>query len=346
MPAHQCTALRAAHANCASPTTPVTLLRSKFVRGWPRHEIGGSVEVVDLLDALEQDYATDAHIALYASRNGRRLTTEALDRGLPIAMHAVAFDLDCPATHGSGVPAPESWRRDIRERVAALAADHPSPYYYETRGGARIVYRLPEATLLRTQEDARVWAQDYAITIAYVRRRYGIDADPSCADWQRLFRLPHVTRAGGVGPENWPTWGGPDMVIGQLRIGATTQDMRDARAASRAFGERPLPPFTGRAANGGTGLLYHLILARGDLGPPHGDGYIVRCPNEHNHSTGRAGDSSTLLYPPSDTQTLGAIHCLHSHCAALRAADWLAMFGDEEIARASRAAGLYARRRA
>jgi hypothetical protein len=318
---------------------PVTVVPTKYVRGWPRHELGGAAEVVDLLHALETDYSTDAHFAVYRTPNGRRLTGDALDRGLAVELHAVAFDIDCAATHGSSEPASNEWRKELRAKVVRMADHHPSPYYYETKGGARIVYVQHEPTTLRTQADAQKWSQHHAIAIAYLRRRYGIEADSSCRDWTRLYRLPRTVRTEGAGLENWPTWGVPGMSIGRLWIEATAEDVRAARAASKAFRERRIDSLQHCAADG-YGLLYHLIRARGDLGRKWGDGYIIRCPNEPAHSKGRTGDSSTVLYLPSRGHEVGAIHCLHAHCVDLTVRDWLASFDDSEIERARDAAGI------
>ena len=74
------------------------------------------------------------------------------------------------------------------------AAAHPNPYYYETRGGGRIVYVQAEPTVLRSQADAIAWRQEYAIAVAHLARVFGIVADPACSDWQRHYRLPRATR--------------------------------------------------------------------------------------------------------------------------------------------------------
>lgn len=324
--------------------TPVTVLPTKFIRAWPRHEIGGAVEVVDLIDALENTYPTDAHFAMYASPNGRRLSREALDREVAVEIHCIVFDVDCEATHGTPEPAPREWRKAQRDLVVRLAADHPDPYMYETRGGYRIVYRQGEPTVLRSQADAQRWAQDYSLAVAHLRRVYGIQCDPACQDWQRVFRLPHATRDGSGHPENYPAWGMPDWPIGELLIKATAEDMREARALTKAFGERRIESFT-PCTSDGLGLLYHALRARGDVIREHIDGaFVVRCPRERDHTAGRTGDGSTVLYPPAPGRELGAIHCMHAHCSGLGARDWLACFTDSELDAARGAAGIATRR--
>jgi hypothetical protein len=220
-----------------------------------------------------------------------------------------------------------------------LAGDHPSPYYYETRGGARIVHTQAEPSILRSRADALEWAQCYAIACAYLRRRYGIEADPSCADWTRLFRLPRATRDRAPRPENYPTLGTPGVEIGELYIRATREDMRAARESSKAFQERRGLDLT-HVPSDGMGLLYHLLRARDAVGRRHGEGWLIRCPNAAQHTAGRDWDSSTVLYPPSRDHEIGAIHCMHQHCCDLTIKDWLAMFSEAELDAARDAAGI------
>ncbi|MGC4088333.1 MAG: hypothetical protein QM756_10620 [Polyangiaceae bacterium] len=208
--------------------TAVTVLRHKFVRGWPRQAAGEGCMVLDLGEALSREYSEDAHFAAYYSPNGRRLTREAIDELGRVELTCIVFDVDGP-DHA----ADERWRRETRDKVQALAAEHPGLFYYETRGGARIVYRQEEPTVLRSQADANEWSRAYAIAIAHLERRFGIAADPACNDWQRLYRLPHATRDEGKSPENWPIWGNPRS-IGTLLLDAEPADVRRAQATSRA----------------------------------------------------------------------------------------------------------------
>lgn len=78
------------------------------------------------------------------------------------------------------------------------------------------------------------------------------------------------------------------------------------------------------------GLLYRLLLARGAILAPHVDGgHLIRCPNESAHSSGCTGDTSTVLFPPTPGG-IGAIHCMHGHCANMTARDWLQLFTAQE----------------
>lgn len=315
--------------------TAVTVLRDRYVRGWPTHEQGALAYVLDLGEALDRDYSTDAHMAAYRTPNERRLTRDAIDQGVAIELTCALFDLDGPDHQAT----PE-WRRETRERVQALAAVHPGVYYYETRGGARLVYRQAEPTIIRSHEDARAWRQTIAVAIAYFERRFGIVADPGCSDWQRLYRLPRATRDPGGLPENYPTWGDAHA-IGVLEINAEIEDVEIARARCKAFQEPRLRDVGSASTCDGFGLLYWALKLRGDVLADHSDGaFVIRCPREHDHSTGATGDGSTLLYLPDAGEELGAIHCKHSHCVDLRVTDWLACFSASDLEAASKSAGI------
>jgi len=302
--------------------------------------LGGAAEVMDLREALERTYDTDAHVAAYATSNGRRLTREALDRSVEVPITCCVFDLDCPEAHGTATPPPRAWRRDVRARVLALAADHPDPWYYETRAGARIVFAQECPTVLRSQNDATQWSRDYAVVVAYLEQRYGLLADPACADWQRLFRLPRVIREGGTTRENHPVNWMPDSPLGVLLVKPTRKVIGVARKRSRAFAKPAMRPFQPRSC-GGQGLLFHLLRARGDILREHGAGaYVIRCPREEHHTSGRTGDGSTVLYLPGPGNEVGVIHCLHSHCSGLRARDWIDCFAAVDVDEARRAAAI------
>jgi hypothetical protein len=94
-------------------------------------------------------------------------------------------------------------------KLTALAQAHPDPFAYRTRRGYRLVYVLPEPHCLRSPNDAALWSCRYLTWCAYLARRFDIHADPSCKDWQRLYRLPHTTRTEGGTPEDHEVLGDP-----------------------------------------------------------------------------------------------------------------------------------------
>ncbi len=292
---------------------------------------------MELGAALERDYSTDAHFAAYRAPNGRRLSRHAIDELGALELAVIVFDVD-----GPNHQATDEWRRELRVKVQSLATKHPGPYYYETRGGARIVYRQGEPTVLRNQADAKAWSREYAVACAYLHRTFAIEADGACSDWQRLYRLPHATRD-GERPENLPTYGDTGA-IGTLVIDATAEDVALAEArAKRTFRERPR-----RAAprtTSGQGLFFYLLHARGDVDgdtAPRG-GWIVRCPNRAQHTVNTDWTTSTVLYPPDEGE-LGYVECKHAHCSDLTTKEWLRLFSESEIDSARRVAGLPPRR--
>ena len=322
----------------------VTVLRNKFVRGYPDPpgaQPGERVHTMSLARALTREFTTDAHCVQYTAPGvKRRLSRDALSNGVVAGIDVFILDVDCPETHGSPEPAPESWRADLRAKLAALYDAHPGLYYYATRGGARIVYRTPWRFSVATTADARDWAQWYAITVAYMERRFGIVADQACADWTRLFRLPHATRTPGAQPEQWEAIGDPeDIGVLDISAGLSVDDLLLARSRSKAFVVRQdldLTPCTGD----GQGMFFHALRARGDIlrARPNG-GYFIRCPRESHHTSGKTGDSSTILYPPSAGKTGGQIHCLHGHCVNMTFQQWKAEFTADEIEAADKASG-------
>ena len=316
----------------------VTVLRHRYVRGWPTHAAGESVAAVDIGTALKGRYPSDAHFACYASPNERRLTHEAVNHQAGVTMTAAVFDIDCAEVHGSSQPVPVAWRVDLRDRVHTLWNRHPEPYFYETRGGARLVYALAEPTILRSLGDAQRWSQQYSVRLAYLANRFGIVADRACHDWQRLFRLPFVARTPGAGVEAWPAWGDPDR-IAPFVFEPSYDDLVAANSTNRATQPQRRTSFE-QVNHRGRGLLFHLARARGYVVREHSrDGAVViRCPREEQHTTGRTGDTSTLLFPPASKGAVGAISCFHDACADMRVSDWVACFTSYERTVAQRAA--------
>lgn len=326
----------------------VTVLRNKFARSWPaRVDRTGATKpfrttdrayVVELGRALARAYTTDAHFAAYVGTRGQhRLNSDAFEHGTSVEMTAAVFDIDGPEHVAS-----PAWRRDIRQRLEELAKVHPSPYYYDTRGGARIIYTLPTPTILRDKQDAAEWSRQHAVAVAYLRRRFGIVADPACCDWQRLYRLPYVTRDGE--PQKYPTLGDAHR-IGHLRIWATREDVGLAEVLSRrAMVRRPQHVRARHEPSDGDGLFYHLLRARGDLGPQApragdcGRAWIARCPNRANHRDNSDWTDRTIVYAAGPGKSLGMIHCYRGSCQGIVGTEWLRFFSADEIAEARKAA--------
>lgn len=316
----------------------VTVFRDKYARSWPRFPQGAPGYVRRIGQVLEREYSTDAHFAAYTSPNGRRLCREALDEGVAVELNAIVFDIDCPETHGTAAPVPVRWRIALREKVIALFAAHPGGYFYETRGGARVVYRQPEPTVIETQADALEWSQIYTVAVAHLAERFDIVADPACCDWQRLYRCPRATRDGGGSPENHPDSGDPHA-IGTLCIEASWADVAKAQKQNERAFTRPrenLPTFAG----GGDGLLFWALKLRGEvIGQAPRGGWICRCPNRRQHTSNTDGTDSSVVYPAANGE-VGFICCKHAHCVGLTLRDWLACFSQSELEAARAAAGI------
>jgi hypothetical protein len=301
---------------------------------------------IELGEALERPFRTDVHILPYRPAHGWRLNRTALDAGVAVEMTAVLFDFDCAATHGTPEPAPESWRREIREKVCALFDAEGAGFYYETKGGARVAYGQATPTVISTQDNAKEWSRGYAVLAANLKRRFDLAADPSCGDWQRSFRAPRATRTPGGPHENWPVFGDANR-IADLFIEATAEDVETVKRASTVFqASRPAKPSAPGA--GGDGLLYHALDLRGHVGDkaPRG-GWIALCPNRSEHTVDTDWTDTTIVVPPSSGNEVGLIVCKHGHCSEkFTVKQWLAMFSDSELERARERAGVARKQRA
>jgi len=326
----------------------VTVFQQQRVMGWPDSDGRTPREmdrgyVVPLATALTRSFTTDAHFVQYRSPLARRMNGESLGRGVAMRSDVIVFDIDCEDTHGTSEEVPATWRHANRERVLALRAAHPGLAYYETRGGSRIVYLQPLPTEISTPDDAATWKQDYAVMVAYLGRVFGIDADYACADWTRFFRCPRATRKPGGKPEDRAIAGDPHNVQ-PLWVEPTADDLATARARLKNAFDPPkvvLPAASTGTTCDGYGVLFHALRARGDVFREYKRGtYLIRCPNEAQHSSGKTGDTSTMLYLPSPGQVMGHIKCLHGHCVGLGFREWMRMFSDYEIKEAREAAGL------
>jgi hypothetical protein len=110
---------------------------------------------------------------------------------------------------GPGHKRESAWWADELLKLEALAAAHPGGFFYATRGGYRLVYRLASPVVIRTVDDKEAWRERYRRELLYLARRFDIVGDPACSDITRLFRLPRVIREAGAPVEDHPTMGDP-----------------------------------------------------------------------------------------------------------------------------------------
>jgi hypothetical protein len=113
------------------------------------------------------------------------------DGGIPMVLFVVDVE---PAGHDHPVTA-ETMAIEVSKLRAMLEA-HPGGFVYMTTHGYRIVYRLPEPFVISEPVDAERWKLTYVAWLEYLADRYGIEADPACKDWGRIYRLPWVVRDG------------------------------------------------------------------------------------------------------------------------------------------------------
>lgn len=194
------------------------LLHSKHVRSWPKHSDGEPIKYHSPEKALTSCYASDAHTAGYCvPRVSKRLSKEAplrlAQQGSRVEMAYLFVDVD-----GQGHQANSPWRAAEAKKAGALREQVPGFFHYETRGGYRLIWRLATPFLIRNQTDAKHWKLYYGRFLLMLSRRFGIEGDPACSDWTRLYRLPHATRpkadgSPGEAPEDLPTEGDPTFPI-------------------------------------------------------------------------------------------------------------------------------------
>lgn len=160
------------------------------LKSYPKHPDAPRVAYVEIDKVLGGKFDFDAHFAQYSAPTiPHRLSKPAAEQA-GACMVLRVFDVDDPDAHALEQPASEEWRAAESSKQAALANAHPGLFLYSTRGGYRVVGALSEPRTVAG------WADDYAADIAYLRTRFGIEADPICNDWTRIFRVPHGARDG------------------------------------------------------------------------------------------------------------------------------------------------------
>jgi hypothetical protein len=85
-------------------------------------------------------------------------------------------------------------------------------------------------------------------------------------------------------------------------------------------------------------FLYAVFAAAHMLGRRiDGTRQSVTCPWAAEHTTGAPGDTSTILFAPTEGRTLGWLHCSHSHCEGRSVEEVLAAMPADAVAAAKRA---------
>ncbi len=231
-------ALRASDAELADALATITVVvfTNRYAKSYPRHPHNEFSRYLPIANALATHHESDAHFAPYIApdRMGRLAKSgptgigahRLLERG--IHMVACVFDIDNEEAHETGEPASEEWRGEIRGKVDKLFAVHPGGYLFHTRGGCRLIYRAQFH--IASADDDLAWTRQYLRACCYLAREFGVVADPACADWPRLFRLPHVVRDGKQQPEWGLPLGEPSRLAMLSPLGDNLEaDIRTAR---------------------------------------------------------------------------------------------------------------------
>lgn len=253
-------------------------------------------EVTDLGNALAATYRTDAHLVAYVMRapDGAPLSFQprlrkaglpwVLELGYSVALGCLFADVDNPL-HEPWNPSHEAL---ARSHIARLP---PTCGYYASAHGWRVVQPLSRPVPIDDAEGViSTWLGEL--------QALGIPVDLSCTDWTRYFRLPRVRRQGRPAVP----------LFEDYRL------MRPIDPAPLAGGRlsRAVGPATGRASSSPLGRAF---AAAGWLGAELGRGKVIAvCPWSAEHSTGRPGDSSTVILAPTAAEPAGRFHCSHAHC--------------------------------
>lgn len=176
--------------------TDILVLDTPFEPGWngDPNEVPASHLLVPSAEAWEADWATDAHCVQYfipGEEHMPRLNKSSVawlrtHHNIDPLIGWVLVDVDNP-DHGE-------WTEDLEAQLAdTLSPDNlpevESAGFYMTKHGYRLVWRLPEPMSALLFED---WASMF---YTYLRSK-GVNADPACKDWTRLYRMPRATRDG------------------------------------------------------------------------------------------------------------------------------------------------------
>lgn len=275
--------------------------------------IGADYEVSDLGNALEREYRTDAHLVPYILRDPRgasmarqpRINKQGLafvrGLGFSVTVEVLLADIDNPGH----VP----WTDELREHARKLDAKLATAGVYYSANGRRIVQPLTRPVEVdaggRVEHVLAAWLRELT--------ELGYHPDDGCQDWTRHFRLPHVKRAGKY------------FARAELVDLSRMQPIDPPEPAPLLNRRRKVPRLTGELVKAGPvddAPLAAAFAAAGWLGPSLGHGKrIALCPFRALHTTGRDGDSSTIIFGATPATPIGWWHCSHGHCAGRSQAD-------------------------
>ncbi|HEX3871321.1 MAG TPA: phage/plasmid primase, P4 family [Pirellulales bacterium] len=227
--------------------------------GWPNKDSATPVPLrpVEAAQLLSKHYDVDAHLVQYAPPRRpdgyscrlalAKFKDEDFRQTGPIAMRLAAFDVDDPVAHKAKIHARNEWRDEEWLKIEALREHHPELVVYATRGGYRIVGRLPPGLVVLNAPIAVArWKIFYEVCLRYLKAEFGITADDT-KDASRLFRLPYVMRDGVaqspaflVGDASLSVpWSVPEYVF-ETTEKEVLEAQRSAPSASREAAQRSM----------------------------------------------------------------------------------------------------------
>jgi hypothetical protein len=151
-------------------------------------------EIMSLKDAMDTRFPDDRHFTAYTlhgleNEGWPRLSKQALqsfEELVKVDMGILTFDWDCP-NHAEWTP---ELYADFFAKLFELDGQLGNwRYCYTTLHGARVIYTLSTAVPVTAGEQ-------YIATLFLMFKEAGLDVDPACKDWTRLFRCPRVLRDG------------------------------------------------------------------------------------------------------------------------------------------------------
>ena len=184
----------------------IGVMPQKFQAGI--HNLTDKAPALDMYtfeDTFTKPFPTDAHFVSYQpvgfvdteSRGWPRLNKAVLPKIRSMHGDIVAtclvLDYDSPDKATWTRERLDSWLLHLDQVADEWPAAFQFNVFYTTRHGCRLVYVYDAPVPVDIAEGKHRWmVQEF--------QRHGINFDPACSDWTRLFRLPYVMR------DNTPTW--------------------------------------------------------------------------------------------------------------------------------------------
>jgi hypothetical protein len=181
----------------AAPATLVLPRKTPGLQGDPSlHGMPPVFDLVSLEQALNTTYNYDAHIVTYQIEGERRLSrlnktayNFLREIGKTVTCFLIFVDVDNPG-HAPWDNMHQIGATYDAVRGTSLGKDAG---FYATRHGYRLFWTLPEPLDVR-------YFDAFAKQLIERLKEDGIEADPACTDWTRLFRLPFATPEGASSP--------------------------------------------------------------------------------------------------------------------------------------------------